>query len=405
MKKAFNVLLGVATSIGGFIEVGSLSTSAEAGAAYQFRLLWALAIAIACVAFLAEMSGRLAAVSGHTVAAAVRERFGFRFHALLLGGETLLDLLVLTAEVSGIAVAIHLLTAVGFQWWVLPVGLLVWLVLWKLSFDVVEHAMGLLGLVTVCFVVAAVRLDAPLAEIARGFLPSVPDKQPAHYGFLAVSILGATVSPYLLNFYASGAVEDKWKEGDLPMNRVIAGLGMGFGGVVSIAVLVVSALVLAPKGIRVDGYEQAALTLVPAFGSWGVPLFAASLGIGCFGAAVELALNLGYAYAQGLGWKWSKAAKPRDDARFSLVYTAVIAAATLIALVGVDPLRLTMLSMAVTVILMPLIVLPFLVVMNDPRYVGDHANGWIGNGVVVLVTIMGALLALLAVPLQILGGS
>ena len=69
-----------------------------------------------------------------------------------------------------------------------------------------------------------------------------------------------------------------------------------------------------------------------------------------------------------------------------------------------DPLRLTLLAMAITVILMPLIVLPFIVVMNDPSYVGEHRNGRVGNGVVVLVTILGALLAVLAVPLQILGG-
>jgi Mn2+/Fe2+ NRAMP family transporter len=350
------------------------------------------------------MSGRLAAVSGHTVAAAVRDRFGFRFQALVLGGETLLDLLVLTAEISGVAVAIHLLTAVGFQWWVLPVALLAWLVLWTASFDLLENGLGLLGLVTVCFVVAAARLHPPLAELGRGLLPSLPGKEPAHYAFLAVSILGATVSPYLLNFYSSGAIEDEWHEADVPMNRIVSWLGMGFGGVVSMSVLVTSALVLAPRGIRVDGFEQAALMLVPVFGSWGVPLFAVSLGIGCFGAAVEIALNLAFAFAQGFGWKWSKAARPRDDARFSLVYTLVVAVACLIALVGVDPLRLTLLAMAITVILMPLIVLPFLVVMNDARFVGEHGNGWLGNVVVVLITVVGAVLALVAVPLQILGG-
>src|SRR5437773_605812 len=75
----------------------------------------------------------------------------------------------------------------------------------------------------------------------------------------AVAILGATVSPYLLNFYASGAVEDGWDEGCLRSNTVVAWLGTAFGAVVSLAILVVAALVLAPGGIRVEGYEQAAL--------------------------------------------------------------------------------------------------------------------------------------------------
>src|ERR1043166_5857133 len=34
--------------------------------------------------------------------------------------------------------------------------------------------------------------------------------QPARYWFLAVSILGATITPYLFYFYSSGAIEDGW---------------------------------------------------------------------------------------------------------------------------------------------------------------------------------------------------
>jgi len=32
---------------------------------------------------------------------------------------------------------------------------------------------------------------------------------------------------------------------------------------------------------------------VPVYGRWAVLLFALSLGVGCFGAAVEIALNAG----------------------------------------------------------------------------------------------------------------
>ena len=55
---------------------------------------------------------------------------------------------------------------------------------------------------------------------------------------MAVSIVGATISPYLLNFYGSGVIEEKWRESDLWINRITAYLGMGFGSVVSMGVLV-----------------------------------------------------------------------------------------------------------------------------------------------------------------------
>ena len=122
-------------------------------------------------------------------------------------------------------------------------------------------------------------------------------------GLSAVSILGASISPYLFLFYSSGAIEDKWDRSYLGANRAIAGLGMGFGGTISIAVLIVAALIFGPRGIeQVEDYHQLPLMLVPIFGFWGFVLFAASLGIACLGASLEIALQQAYLVAQGFGW-------------------------------------------------------------------------------------------------------
>jgi Mn2+/Fe2+ NRAMP family transporter len=241
--------------------------------------------------------------------------------------------------------------------------------------------------------------------VARGLVPSGPDHHPARYAFLAVSIFGATISPYILNFYSSGAVEEQWTEKDLPMNRVVAGVGMGFGATVSMGVLVVSAMVLKPRGISADAFSQVAITLTPPFGRWGVYLFAAALGIGCLGAALEIALNLGYLFGQALGWNWGENLHPKEATRFSLVFTVAVWLSALLVLLGLDPLRLTLFSMALTVVILPIIVLPFLVLMNDPQYVGRHPNGWLGNALVGFVVVLGFLMALVAIPLQIFGGS
>jgi Mn2+/Fe2+ NRAMP family transporter len=405
MKNVVRLLLGVVTSIGGFIEAGSISTSAQAGALFGFRLLWAIALAAICVAFLVEMSGRLAAVSHHTLAAAVRERFGVTFHIGPIVAELLLDVLVLAAEIGGVCTALQLLTGRPLRLWVLPAAFLVWLLLWVGNFDAIENSVALLGLVTLCFVIAASRLHPSWHDVARGFVPSGSDHHPARYWVLAVSIVGATISPYLLNFYSSGAVEEKWTEKDCTMNRVVASLGMGFGAVVSMGVLVCAAMVLQPRGIAADAFSQVALVLTPAFGKWGFFLFAASLGIGCLGAALEVALNMAYLLGQSMGWSWGENLKPKDGTRFSLVFTLAIVVSSLLVLLGLDPLRLTLFSMALTVLILPVLVLPFLVLMNDEQYVGRHTNGWLGNAVVGFVVVAGFLMALVAIPLQILGGS
>jgi Mn2+/Fe2+ NRAMP family transporter len=311
---------------------------------------------------------------------------------------------MLAAEIGGVGIALKLLSGVGFVWWILPVGGVVWLILWSFRFSVIEYGLGLLGLVTLSFVYSAWHLSPPAGEIADGLVPSLPPHHLVRYAFLAISILGATVSPYLLNFYSSGTVEEKMKEDELWVNRTTAYTGMCFGGVVSMGALITAAVVLAPRHIIVDSYEQAALMFVPAFGRWAVALFAASLGVGCLGAAVEIALNAGYVTSQVFGWPWG-ANRPRADApRFAAAFTLVLLLAVAVALLGFDPLQLTLLAVAFTVVIMPLVVLPFLVLMNDERYVGRHRSGPIGNACLATLTIAAGLFALAVIPLEILGG-
>ena len=404
MRKLLNLALGIVTSIGGFVEVGSISTSVQAGAEFGFSLLWAIAAATLFVAALAEMAGRVAAVSKRTMAAAVRERFGFHFQSIPLGAEFLIDTLLLSAELGGAAIAVKLLTGVGFQWWVLPLGCAAWLVLWCGTFSVIEDGIGLLGMVTLSFVLAAWRLQPDGGAIAHGFVPSVATHDVTRYAFLAVSIVGATVSPYLLNFYSSGAVEEKWTEQDLWMNRLTSFLGMGFGSTVAMGCLVTAAIVFGPQHVKVETYEHAAQMFVPVYGRWAVTLFALSLGVGCFGAAVEIALNAGYVFGQALGWTWGIDRKRRDTSRFVAAFSLMLLIAAVIATLGFDPLRVTLVSVALTVVVMPVVVLPFLVLMNEPAYAGRHTSGPLGNGLLAALTILGALMAIVVIPLEILGG-
>src|SRR5690349_9494395 len=110
MKKIFALLLGIVTSIGGFVEAGSISTAAQAGSEFGFSLLWAIAAATLILAALSEMCGRMAAVGKRTLVAGVRERFGINFQIVPLGAELAIDLLLLTAELGSAAVALKLVT-------------------------------------------------------------------------------------------------------------------------------------------------------------------------------------------------------------------------------------------------------------------------------------------------------
>ncbi|MGE8507084.1 MAG: NRAMP family divalent metal transporter [Paraburkholderia terricola] len=406
MKKIFEICLGVVTSVGGFLEMGSLSTAAQGGAAFRLQLVWPIVVGTLCIIFLTEMAGRFAAVSQHTIAAGIRDRFGIKFFLLPFVAVLIVNTLVLSAEIGGVSVALEMATGLKHPWWALPIALLAWFTLWRGTFGLIEKGVSLLGLVTLSFVAAAVTLKPDWHQVAAGVLPSVPHHDPANYWFIVVSILGASITPSLFLFYSSGAVEDHWDSGYLGANRAIATLGMAFGGCISVAVLVAAAYVFPAHGItRVDDYHQLPLLLVAVFGFWGFVLFVASLAFACFGAILQIALEQAYLVAQGFGWNWGENRKPRDDPGFCLVYTCALAISAIPIAAGVDPLKLTVFSMALTAVSLPLTVVPFLVLMNDERYVGRHGNGVISNTVVVAIIVLAFVLAIVALPLQVLGGA
>ena len=404
MKRLLDLALGIVTSVGGFLEIGSIATAAQAGASFGFQLGWAIALGTLCIAFLIEMAGRFAAVSKHTIADAMRERFGAVFFSVLAMIMLVVSLLVLAAEVGGVGAALELATGWPTPVWAIPVAIIAWALLWRATFGVIENGVSVLGLVTVAFVVGAIKLHPDYGAVARGLVPTLPREDVSHYWFVAVSILGASISPYLFFFYSSGAIEEEWDVSYLSTNRVIAGTGMGFGGFLSVAVLILAALIFHPRRIEVEHYQQLPELLSAVFGRTGFWLVVASLAVACLGATLELSLALAYLVAQGFGWTWGENVRPRQDARFCLMYTLLVFAASIFSLVGVDPLKMTQISMSLTAASLPIGVLPFLILMNDKQYLGDHTNGVVGNLVVMGISLLAGVLAIVSIPLQIVGG-
>ena len=404
MKKWAEVALGLVTSMGGFLEVGSIATSIQGGAQFGFQLAWAVALGTICLALLMEMTGRLAAVSGRSYVDLLREHMGVRFFVIPLVAVMIPSFLVLVSELGGVAIGLQMITGVGFRWWAIPVAVAGWFLLWRGTFKLVEQGTAVLGLVSVVFLVGAIKLHPDWSAVGASLLPSAPSQDKAKYWFIAVSILGASISPYLYLFYSAGALEDGWSIKYLGVNRITAGFGNLFGGGLSLMVLVCAAMVFLPRGIGVDAYEQISLVVATPLGRAGFALFLISLCITCFGATAEITLSGAYLMAQGLGWPWSENMKPAHDSRFATTYTMLILLAAVPIVLGMDPLKLTSTSMVVSAASLPVTVIPLLVLMNDQRVMTTHANGWAGNTALVLISLMSIMLFFVAVPLYVLGG-
>ena len=104
------------------------------------------------------------------------------------------------------------------------------------------------------------------------------------------------------------------------------------------------------------------------------------------------------------GWAWGEEAHPKRHARFSLAYTVLLFLAAVPMVAGVDPLKLTNISMALTAASLPVTIIPMIVLMNDEALLHKHTNSWLGNAALGLLAVLSVVLLLAAVPLQLMGG-
>jgi Mn2+/Fe2+ NRAMP family transporter len=398
--------LGIITAVGGFVDMGELVTCSQAGSQYHLALLWTVTVGVLGIMIFIDTAGRVAITSGRALFDVIRERLGFRIGIVSLAAATLINVLTLVIEICGMALVIQLLTHLSYIWWVPVVALLLTAVLWFSSFSFVENAASLLGLALLVFVVAAFKIGVPWGEIGtQMIIPSIPSgaKLPA-YGFMAVSLLGAFMTPYELFFYSSGAIEEKWGGKDFVTNRMTGIVGFTFGSFIVIAMMVVAAQTFFVHGLQSQTFSTIPVPIISSLGEIGFLVFLLGAFAATGGAALETCLSTGYTICQFFGWDWGKDHPPKDAPVFTFIYLVAIALAVLLALSGFDPVQLTIYTTALAAFSLPFTFIPLFVIANDREYMGDQHNGLLTNLGSVFFLVILSIVTLATIPLFILSG-
>lgn len=406
MKKLLGVALGVLTAIGGFVDIGDLVTSAVVGSRFGLSLAWVLAVGVVGICLFAQMSGRVAAVSGRATFEIIRERLGARAALGNLVASFLINLMTLAAEVGGVAIALQLASSVDYLLWVPLAAFGVWLVIWRVKFKVLENVTGLMGLALIVFAVAFFLLHPDWGQIGeQAFLPSVPDsEEPVTYWYFAIALFGAAMTPYEVFFFSSGAVEEGWKAKDIGRSRVNVLVGFPLGGLLSLSIAACAAVVLLPLGAKVTALSQTFLPVMEAGGKVALAIALVGTVAATFGAALETTLSAGYAVAQFSGWPWGKFRRPQQAARFHLLMIGSLVAGIGILMTGVDPVQLTEYSVVFSAIALPLTYIPILIVANDREYMGEKVNGRAMNAAAMVYLVLVVVASVAAIPLMIITG-
>jgi manganese transport protein len=403
LKNVLAIALGILSAIGGFVDIGDLVFNTQAGATFGFQLMWVVVIGVVGIIVYSEMCGRVSAVAKRPVFDLVRERAGFGAGLSTLVASEVVNLMTCAAEVGGVAICLQLLSGLPYRV-LIPLGVIGLVVCsWILPFEWIERVFGYLGLCLLVFAVAAIKLHPDWGRVAHGFVPgSHSGGSLVVYFYFVVGLLGAAMTPYEVYFYSSGAVEDRWGVKELGLNKVTAIIGYSLGGLLSLSLMIVAAVLFLPDGISPQFLGTPALAPADAVGQTGLLLALVGILFAVGGAAIETCFSGAYNLAQFFGWKWGKKERPASASRFTLAWLAIFLLALAVVMSGYDPVKLTEYSVIFSVVALPLTYLPILLVANDRTYMGANVNGRLANILGVLYFLIILAIAVAAIPLLLL---
>lgn len=387
-------ILAVLTWLG----AGDLVTSSVAGASYGYSLMWILALSLLLRFLIVNVIARFQLCNNENLS--LLEGYG-RIHpffayfllvyALIMGhlfnsymikgaGEVLSTLLHINQPFLGSVIVV----------------VLILLLIGRNIYNTIENVMKIiLGLLTVAFIVLAVQSSPDFGEIVKGTVGfSIPSDTGLHGAFLlAVSIVGA-VAGSISNFVHPYFLKEKgWtKPKHLKIQRNDLLFAIGVCIVINLAIWIIGAEILKPKGIEVETIDDLGAALQMQLGQIGWLIFY----LGVFGVlfASIVGKSTGYPrlitdayYVINKKRKEKYDGKYNNDPLFKWIMLFVLVTPIIWSIPGMPGfITLTLLVNALNVVGFPVIAIGMLVLSNNKRLMGKYRNNWFENLCLFLAT-------------------
>ena len=383
MKRLLHVLFWSVISAA-FIGPGTITTTASAGARFEFKLLWTLLFStIACI-ILQEASARITAISGHNLGQALRIQFQkgapriFVF-VFVLGGIVLGCAAYEAGNILGSVAGASIVIGISPKLLTLFIGLVAGLLLYFGSTRTVAHVLGVLvAFMGLAFFLTALRLRPPVLEILAGsFAPSIPSG--SH--LLVLGLIGTTVVPY--NLFLGSNLAKGQNVRDMRFGLCLA---ITLGGLISMGVLIVGTSI--PGAFSFDALSH---SLSSKLGGWAALMFAFGLFGAGFSSAVTAPLAASLTVRSLLetseDGNWTETAW-----RTRSVWMAVLVVGLFFGLIDVRPIPAIIAAQALNGILLPFIAV-FLYIIVNSRHVlgasGINRPAWnVLMGIIVFLSVI-----------------
>ncbi|MCM3876055.1 MAG: Nramp family divalent metal transporter [Thermoanaerobaculia bacterium] len=373
-------------------DAGGIATYSIAGAHFGYSLLWTLIPITAALIVVQEMSARLGAITGKGLGELIRENYGLRTTFYLMVALLVTDIGNTVAEFAGWAASMEIF---GVPRWVsVPIGaFFVWWLVVKGNYKTVEKIFLVACTVYLTYVASALFAKPVWTDVLKQtFEPRIESS--AAWILMIIAIVGTTIAPWMQFYLQSSIVEKRIGPEEYRYSRWDVIVGCILAAVVAFFIVVACGATLYPKGIRIEGAEQAAIALRPLAGKWAGTLFAFGLANASLFAASILPLATAYSICEALGFEAGVDKTWAEAPQFNVLYTSMIViGAGIILIPGVPLFPVLFLSQVLNGLLLPFVLFFVVLLINRTDLMGTYVNGrvwnWIAWGTVaVMVALM-----------------
>lgn len=387
----------------GYMDPGNWGTDLEGGARFGYSLLWVILLSNVMAIFLQSLSAKLGIVTGRTLPQHCRDHYSRPAAVFLWITAELAAMATDLAEFLGGALGLYLLFGIPLFPAALVTGAVVMgtLGVYRFGYRAVEYViLGYVTIIGLAYVYEVYLADPDWSLILyHTVVPTVNSDNIV----VAVGILGATVMPHNIYLH-SGLVQSRL------MNPALGGpnknhrhirfalvdsfLALNMAWLVNSAILIMAAAVFHRHGYGAVSIEQAHETLGPLLGGFASLAFAVALL--CSGLASSTTATLaGQIILEGF---------LRVQVPLWLRRLVTMIPALVVIWLGLDPLRILVLSQVALSLQLPFAIIPLIHFTRRRDIMGSYANSPLINA--LAYAIAGMILILNGLLLyQILGGT
>ena len=382
-----------------YIDPGNFATNIQGGTEFGYTLLWVLLWSNAMAILVQYLSAKLGIATGKTLPQNCRLVFSRRANIGLWLAAEMGAVATDLAEFLGAALGFYLLFHLNLMLSALITGVLVFLILTtelygfrKLEQVIMFFVFG----IGACYAFELFLAKPDWSQVAHHVI--VPKLSGASI-YVAVGMLGATVMPHVVYLHSAlvqarvkedqfrcptGQWLQKLKHARYELIDVLA--AMNGAWLVNSAMIIMAAAVFFRSGRPVMTIEQAHETLMPLLGHLSATAFALALLFSGLSSST-VGTMAGQVILEGF-----------LDIKFSIFWRRLITMipALIVIAIGLDPLRILVLSQVVLSFALPFALVPLILLTRREDLMGDLVNNrrtnWLTYVTIFIIIALNALL-------------